>query len=236
MSLYRSRKVSTDDEAARDPVPIVVRSLVLFALTYLGFLAVSISFVDANTPLDDRILSPVYIAAVVVAVWLAQELLEKTEMRPRYTRLLAVVGLVAFLGVQLVQGVRLAAASYAGGWGFSSRSWQASPTIDRVSSLPANILIFSNAPELVYLHTSRDAQALPRRWAPMNRQPNPNYPAQMASVEHTLSREAAVVVLFTGLRGEAATSGEQALASDLHLRIWSRQPDGVILCAAVCPE
>ena len=40
--------------------------LLIFAVVYALFLAVSISLVDANTPLDDRILSPLYIIAFVM--------------------------------------------------------------------------------------------------------------------------------------------------------------------------
>jgi hypothetical protein len=70
----------------------------------------------------------------------------------------------------------------------------------------------------------------------MNRQPNPGFPAQMEALERTLAREPAVVVSFTGVRNASAGRGEPDPTADLPLRIRDRQADGVILCAALCPE
>jgi hypothetical protein len=216
------------------PPPLV--SLVAgFAAAYLAFLAVSISFFDAATPLDDRILSPVYVAGVVVTLWWARELRPVVARRPALARLLAAV-LIVFTGAVLAQAARLGAASYSNGWGFSSTSWQGSPTIQRLKQLPETVLVYSNAPEIVYLQTGRAAHALPRQWSAMNQRPNPDYPTERAALERTLSREPAVVAYFNGLRGEAAPGGAQTLAADLQLRVRDRTTDGLILCAAVCPE
>ena len=43
--------------------------LAVFIAVYAVFLIISISFVDANTPLDDRILSPAYAAGVVILLY-----------------------------------------------------------------------------------------------------------------------------------------------------------------------
>jgi hypothetical protein len=137
---------------------------------------------------------------------------------------------------QVVAGARLAAASHQRGWGFSSAAWQASPTLDRVRRLPEPVQVFSNVPELIYLHTGRQAEALPKRWLPMDRRPNPDFPAQMAAVERSLASESAVVVLFTGLRGAPGVLGERDLVDDLPVRVREQQPDGVVLCGVACPE
>jgi hypothetical protein len=70
----------------------------------------------------------------------------------------------------------------------------------------------------------------------MDRRPNPEFEAEMAAFEQTLTREPAVVVYFTRLRGEVAGESARDLMSQLSLRVRDEQPDGLILCAAVCPE
>jgi hypothetical protein len=47
-------------------VPGLLKLLLLFVILYPLFLAFSISFIDANTPLDERILSPLYVAGAVL--------------------------------------------------------------------------------------------------------------------------------------------------------------------------
>src|SRR5205085_2190566 len=42
--------------------------LALFMVCFIGLLIASISFVDFHTPLDDRILSPVYLAGMALLV------------------------------------------------------------------------------------------------------------------------------------------------------------------------
>jgi hypothetical protein len=231
----RSAWVRKSDGAAIQTLPTLVKLLALFVAVYSTFLVVSISFFDANTQLDSRILSPVYVAGVVLAMWVASGLQGALRSRPALARLMA-GGLVAFTGVQVVEGARLGVASHNLGWGFSSRSWQASPTLDQVRRLPEDVRIYSNAPEPIYLNTGREASGLPRRWSPMNQRPNPDFPVQMAALERVVSQEPAVVVYFTSIRGASFASDEQDLTAALPLRIRDRQSDGVILCGSRCPE
>src|SRR5207237_8263691 len=47
------------------------RIIATFAAVYVAFILFSVSFVDANTPLDMRILSPLHVALVVLGtVWI----------------------------------------------------------------------------------------------------------------------------------------------------------------------
>ena len=220
---------------ARISMPALVKVLALFVASYAAFLAFSISFFDANTPLDNRILSPVYVAGIVLSLWLFQGLCLALSAR-RALVAAAVAGLVAFMGAIVVQGTRLVAASHAGGWGLSATSWQASPTLDRVRRLPETVLIYSNVPELIYLHTGRTATAIPRPLSAMNRQPNPDFGPQMGALEHTLTSEPSVVVYFTGLSRGARGGNERDLMADLSLRVRDQLADGLVLCAAACPE
>jgi len=220
----------------RESIPVLIRLLALFVVTYMAFLALSISFFDANTSLDDRILSPVYFAGIVLGLWLIRVIWGLLSTRPGAARLV-MASLVLITGLQVVNALGLIAASHARGWGFSSRSWQSSPTLNRIRQLPDDVRVFSNAPELVYLHTGRQAAPLPRPWSAMNRRPDPAYPAEMSALQAVLSHESAVVVYFNDIRGGAPAPGDaSAISTTPPLHVWDRQADGLILCAAVCPE
>jgi len=69
---WRAGKTRTEPLLARP----LLRLLATFALLYLGFMVVSISFFDATIPLDQRLLSPVFPAAVILAVGAGSRLLE----------------------------------------------------------------------------------------------------------------------------------------------------------------
>jgi hypothetical protein len=211
--------------------PALVGVLATYAMAYLAFLVVSISLFDANTPLDDRILSPVFVSGTVLVLWSVQT---AACRRPRLAAI-PLAGLSLVAATHVWQGGRIAAASYDGGWGFSSLAWRHSPMIDTLRALPETVPVYSNVPEVVYLQTGRPARALPRPWLPMNREPNPGYASEVAALVTGLAERPSVVAIFADLR-EGPTSRLQAdLRADPTIREHWRVADGVVLCA-VCPE
>jgi hypothetical protein len=61
-TIFRSAvNVENADPHESTPTCVHIFMLLVFALTYLGFLIFSISFIDANMPLDNRILSPIFV-------------------------------------------------------------------------------------------------------------------------------------------------------------------------------
>ena len=129
----------------------------------------------------------------------------------------------------------MVAASHERGWGFSAPSWRASPTLERLRTLPEGVAIYSNVPELIYLHSGRLASPIPRPWSPMNRKANPEYGPQMAALERTLAEDPSVVVYFTSLTRGPRAGNERELMAELSLRVRDQLADGLLLCAAACP-
>ena len=214
------------------PAPPVVRVLALFVVTYGVFLAASISFLDANTPLDDRILLPALAAALVISLFLLDTLWPLARRR-RLVAATAVVALVAFTGAHAVKAATLAATGFERGWGFSSRAWQQSPTIAQVRDLPAAMPVFSNAPEIVYLHTGRTARGLPRTRFLMNQQANPAFAAELSRLGDELGAACGALVYFRTLQQKAMPS-EAEIRTRLAVAAWSEAGDGVILGAPAC--
>jgi hypothetical protein len=219
---------------ARPPMPRPVAVLAVFIGCYLAFVVASISLFDANTPLDDRILLPVFAASVVVALYLVDAAWPRLEGRP-VLRYGAAGAIAIFTAAHVANGVAVAAATYESGWGLSSRQWQASPTVARARALPIGVPVFSNAPEILYLHTGRLAQPIPKKVLLMTQQPNAAFAAQLAEMRHVLSRSCGVVVYFRNLAGQKAAPSERELAQRLSLRITAEARDGAVLGTSECP-
>ncbi len=209
--------------------------MTLFVCVYGGFLAASLSFLDANTPLDNRILSVVYVVGIVLTLSLVDQLwpLAKTG---RATGRVVLVLVFVFSAGHLLTGLRLVQESYSQGWGFSSIAWQHSATLAQARKLPAGVPVFSNAPDILYLHTGKSASPIPKKFFPANQQRNPDFPAQLIALKQTLTRANGVVVYFSNLKEQKSLPSEEELKAELALCVEDRQSDGAIFRISGCPQ
>jgi hypothetical protein len=223
-----ARTVST----GTTPIPPVVRLLTLFVLTYGAFLTASITFLDANTPLDDRILLPVLAVAIVLSMYVVDTLWPLARRRP------ALIGASVAVIVLLTAGhglraAELAAASHEKGWGFTAAAWRESPTLARVATLDPAVPVFSNAPEIVYLHTGRAARGVPRTKFLMSQRRNPEFETEMAAIHDEVRGACGVVVYLRNLAQQSMPTEAEA-ADRLSLNVLADQEDGVIWGVSGC--
>lgn len=205
-----------------------VRLLLLFVLFYLGFLALSISFLDANTPLDDRILAPVYVAGLFLAIAGAGRLLQMLSKRP-LMRPVITAALGLFLVVQLATAASWLREQRSKGLGYSSPLWLQSATLEAVRVLPADVDIFSNAPEAIDLLASREALSLPRKNAAMLGERNAGYEDDIAALQRALEAGAALVYFDTVANRPVVSPAE--LEQRMSLIAAERLPDGALYVA-----
>lgn len=200
------------------------RVLVVFGIVYYAFLVASISLVDANTPLDDRILAPIHLvglilAAALVAGWL------RDRRGPMWVRLGLISLLTVFVLGSAGRTLGFVAASYRHGLGFNQAAWYSSPLLQQAAALPASLPVYSNAPEAVYLHTGRGALRLPRPFSAADQTENATYADEIAGMTTTM-QAGGVLVYFTALRGVNADDLE--LIETLGLQAMVTTSDGLI--------
>lgn len=207
-------------------LPVLIHLLALFALLYGGFLLISVSFIDANTPLDNRILSPLFISVWILVVYTGARLFAENNARPllRWS-LIGLLLLVTFNWTRLSLPTLLTARSQ--GIGLSSPSWQNSPTLTHLASLPENVLIYSNAPDAVYLLTGRPAARLPRRFELSSQQENADFVAQMGAIGSQMVAGEALIAFFTN-QGRQSNPSREDLYTVLELEIRLQFEDGLI--------
>ena len=128
-----------------------MRLLLLFVLYYLGFLALSISFLDANTPLDDRILAPVYDWPLSTIQLQAGTDGELVSLAPRRVSYAGVVHRGSLATAAVVQGIR-------------STAWATQPSVAEATQpmRPAHGCDISRTPEAINFYWPQ-ALSLPRK-------------------------------------------------------------------------
>ncbi|MCA9935270.1 MAG: glycosyltransferase family 39 protein [Ardenticatenaceae bacterium] len=206
--------------------PTFLKILIIFIPVYLAFLAFSISFLDANTPLDNRILSPVFMAGLILLAFVVNTLLHHAHAPRRSEIVLAGIGIV-FVGFQLLQSYTLLAQSYREGIGFNNRLWHDSQVLQQVRALPPDTPIYANSPEGVYIHTERPCYPIPKTINAASQQANDQFQAELQAMQQQLQAGNGVVIYFNSLNISSIPTAE-ALSAALSLQLSYQGSDGAI--------
>lgn len=229
--LWRAwRRMRLPDEGRRRArIAFVV--LGLFVAVYAAMLLFSKTFMDAWTFLDERILSPVFLCGLALAVCAAA-----TEWVPtgnaRARRVLwvcAVVLAAAYLG----RGALWVSDARTNGLGLGSRAWRQSEVVQQVRALPPGTLVFANATSPLLYLTDQPIRAIPRKINPISRLPNPDHRAIVLAMCERLSREGGVLVYFN--RCDGGPLPVEEIAPLVSLDLVTRCRDGAIYRLAGAP-
>ena len=181
--------------------PALTWALALHIPIYLGFLVVSLTLFDASTPLNERILSPAYLAMLVLFAgglgWAWQWLLQR---RNKWRWAVALVALLV-AAFSLVDGIAAVKQLSTEGQGFANIGWQQSPAIQMVRQLP-QVILYSNKPTAIYLLTGRSAYITPTPTDAVTGLEREPFDADLAEMQQRVREGRAVLVLF-GLRDSA---------------------------------
>jgi hypothetical protein len=187
--------------------------LLLFAVVQVVMLEIAITFFDALVNLDSREMIPCFIAVVMA---LAFSIERTTAMRVLVAA--AVLASVARGAVEIAKEVPL---------GYRTDRWASSPVMAAVRALPKDTIIYSNAPDAIYLLDGRSTSSVPELDDFSTRKRNARFPAQLGEISHTLSSRGGFVVFVRGLH-RAYLPSEAALVRDLSLRLVRNTSDGAI--------
>ncbi|MEM6583071.1 MAG: hypothetical protein AAF699_17465 [Pseudomonadota bacterium] len=151
---------------------------------YAGFLIFSITFMDAHTPLDGRILAPILPLLLCQIVVLGSDRHPALSAVPLAT--LFVFSLPALAG-ELSQ-------SMVHGRGFNSPVYAELEILREVDKLPPGTPIYSNVYELFYVHLNREAELIPRNYDPRTQRPNALIAEQWSLVLADMRERGAILV------------------------------------------
>ena len=212
--------------------------LVTFIVIYCVFLIVSISFLDALTPLDNRILSPVYVSGLVSILYIVHKLLRSIR-GIRSLKIVSIVLCIVFAGSHISIGLRRSAGwvtdAHVNGRGYASKVWQHSEIMEQIGAFPSEIPIFTNGHDAIYILTGRQVSCIPRKVYPGTRQINDDYSFDLARMRDQLEDGDGVLVYFNTIKRLYLPS-EDELKDELPLCLLTKGADGSIYALDVAAK
>lgn len=187
----------------------------LYIFAYLSAVLFSMSFFDASTKLQPRILAPIYVSLMVLFVGVLKALTttplknagqadtkstketllffgaQNSILRgPAAFLVVCTIGLSVYSFVPTVAGFREA------GQGYASWQWRDSVVMAELKKLPADVAIYTNTPPAVYLVTGRASRVLPTPIDPVDDRPRGDYEQNVAQMRADLLSGKAVLSMF----------------------------------------
>jgi hypothetical protein len=175
---------------------------------------VAITFFDAGVDLDSRELIPVFLAVVVA--------LACGISRTKWMKVVTVV-LVVACGLRF--GIDNATEPPGA---YTTPKWEHSPILADVRALPPDAIIYTDAPDLIYLLAGRATSSIPETQDFSTLKKNPRFNAQIEEIRHTLSARGGFVVYIRGLGRNAFLPTEATLRHLLPLHLVRNESDGAI--------
>ncbi len=219
--VWVARSARLEGRSPRRPLAL----LLLFLAAYAVFLAASLLFFDANTPLNERILAPVFAAGIVLVLGLGHELLASWRGLAVARLVLLVPGLV-LAGSYALGAARYVQLIHAEGQGYTDRIWRDSGLLAFVRSLPAGTPVLTNASDAVYVGAGRLSYNVPRKLDPKTRQANLGLSTDLEKAKARL--EAGGVVVYCRRVARWYMLSQAELKRALPLRLLCKLPDGAV--------
>jgi hypothetical protein len=212
VSLVRYRRASTP--VASSDARQVRLMLTLVAVCYVAFLHVALTFVDAQSIPDQRLMLPVVPPLAILLVAKLKDLLQAPALR-RPTLVMASalsLGAVASLGTWTVGARR-------NGLGYNAPWWRNSELMAAIRRIDPGTIVYSNHPGAILFQTGREVPGVPRLANPNSLAPNAQWAAQMAAICDRAGQQRVAYAHFT--RG----SGDWFLPSLYEVRRrWHSRP------------
>lgn len=184
----------------------------LYVWGYLGAVLFSMSFFDASTKFQPRILSPLYVSWLIL---LTASLHFLWKWKPPVSPVLTTLAVVALL---LLSGLNaqntITELRTIDGLGYASWRWRQAEVLAYIRRLPPEIAIYTNSPPAVYHVTGRASRVIPTFLNPVSGLPRPDYEQALAEMRQELFAGRAVLVLFEVSNLEEAFGHEVALQFD----------------------
>lgn len=200
--------------------------LLLFIFIYESFLLVSVSFFDAYTALDNRILSPLYVCFLLI-MGIMGKLLAEVKRKTFLYFIFCIVLICTYS--HLFYGKDWITRNSSDGLVYASKAWQKSATMMQIKSLPAEISIFSNDYAVIYFITGRHATKVPYKLNPFTQKINEKFSTELAALKTQVESKKAVVVYFAMSEGWYwYAPDETELAEKLALPVLFDRSDGKI--------
>jgi len=169
--------------------------LLIFIIVYCSAIIVSLTFFDASTRIDDRILSPILMSLVL------SSLITMGYSLPTKIQWAAATILVVLLFVEAWPGMLRDSEGKLelmreSGYGFSSRGWRSSEAVEWIRNLDGDPTLATDEAMAVYYLSGVPAIQLPERMDPVKQVERAEYEQELQGILALLKNPNSYLVLF----------------------------------------
>jgi hypothetical protein len=193
---------------------VTARLLILFIVVQVVILEIAITFFDAGVSLDSDEFIPLFLALVVAVACSV-----KGTTLMKLVTIAVLVASVARFAVDTTTHPT---------FGYAMPVWVKSPIVADVRALPSNAVIYTNAPDALYLLADRATASIPERVDYSTLKRNTSFDAQLGEIRRTLMVRGGFVVYVRGLGRDSFLPTETSLRGELSLRLVRNARDGAI--------
>jgi 4-amino-4-deoxy-L-arabinose transferase-like glycosyltransferase len=197
---------------------------VLFIFIYISSILLSLTFFDASTKLNNRILSPVYFIGIMMLFLLLWNGLDLNHSRTG--TIIIVLLILGAISNNIVKSSELLTEMRLKGLGFTGRRWQSSETIEGVKELPIEGVLYSNEAFPIYFITGRPASWIPEKGDSVLGQENNAYDQKIEMMKAAIEETGGALVIFDSRMNPSVYGSEDELT--LGLVLWKDTSDGAI--------
>ncbi|MBI5117225.1 hypothetical protein HZA56_12190 [Candidatus Poribacteria bacterium] len=205
----------------------------LFILIYAILLIVTMSFLDADTTPDNRILSPIFLPALICCLCAGHKVSRDLE-GIRGTRLVCVAVCTILAVCCIFRSMVSINYNRTYGLGYTTGRWRSSETMDRIRAIPPEFTIFTNVAPAVYLLTGRSAVQVPMKVNIYTLRANTNYSIEFAAMGERLRKGDAILAYFSPISPNFPS--EMEIRSQFGLRLVAQMADGAFYGVAWPPQ
>lgn len=168
--------------------------LLTYLIVYVSLLIVSLTFFDASTRLNDRILSPVYLISLILGFIILWKVLPVEEKL--WLKTIIIVFCIGFIGLNFFRSASVLREMKINGRGFTGRQWQASESIAAIGNIAPDVVIHTNEALPVYFITGRPTNNIPEKIDPVKNQIPTDYESNLQKILHSIDNCDGVLVIF----------------------------------------
>lgn len=189
------------------------RVLLLFAIVQIVILEIAVTFVDAGVNLEPRELIPVFVAVVLAMACAVGQYPAARTVTLVATSLFVLGGVVTLVNPAHI---------------YAKASWKHDRVLADVRAMPKNTVIYTNAPDAVYLLAHRAVSSVPETRDFSTLEANKQFTAQIEEIRSTLETRGGYLVYIRGLHRDDFLPTEARLEELLPLHLVRNEPDGAI--------
>jgi hypothetical protein len=199
----------------------VVFMLNLFSLVYVAGVLFSLTFFDASTRLDGRILAPVYVSFICALFTMLGSLATRWQWVGSAVAIMILV-------INLPATISSVSDFHDNGKGFASRDWQKSQAVDYVRNVPNESVIYTNQGMALYFLTGRPIHDVPEKMDVVRNIKRADYPTQLKLMVDDLNAPHSFIVWFS----EGGLSDSVLNETNSDLQTYKNFPDANIIATS----